>query len=120
MMSDRAIKLLKKACSEKLSRDEVLSFWEDFRAKFDELYPLALEMKDCLAKVIAMGIREVDEDLFLLTYEHDSIRELAYRVVDMMSVELEDYVNEIMALNLERTPLGSYIMRKLGGRGGGT
>ncbi len=119
-MQDRALELLRKACSERLSKEEVLSFWEEFRSRFDELFPLALEMKDCLVKLIAMGIREVDEDLFLLTYEHDSIREIAYRVADMMYVELEDYVNEIVASNLERTPLGSYIMRKLGGRGGGT
>ncbi len=120
MMPDKALELLRKACSENLTREEVLTLWEEFRLRYEELFPKAMEMKDCLIRAIASGIREVDEDLFLISYEHDSIRELAYRVVDMMYPELEDIARELIALNLERTPLGSYIMRKLGGRGGGT
>lgn len=68
-----------------------------------------------LREIIRRGILTADDDLFLACEEHDSLRREAYHVVRSMSlVELEEASIEILAKNLERTLLGSFIMRRIG------
>ncbi len=107
-ISDRDISL---ALSE-LRRD----FYNAMNLISDENYKLEAYA------LLKWGIENADEDLFLACEEHDSLRKLAYNVVKLMdSEELGRVAKRILAQDLERTLLGSYIMRRaFGGRGGGT
>lgn len=103
---------------------EVASALSELRTDFQRISDILFDddLKLAVYSLIQRGIELTDEDLFIACDEHDSLRRLVYRIVKLMDPEkLEGTVDEILARDLERTLLGSYIMRKvLGGRGGGT
>lgn len=75
---------------------------------------LSDEYRLLIREVIRRGILTADEDLFLACEEHDSLRREAYLTVKSMDrQELENASVEIIAKNLERTLLGSFIMRRI-------
>ncbi len=103
---------------------EVASALSELRTDFQRISDILFDddLKLAVYSLIQRGIELTDEDLFIACDEHDSLRRLVYRIVKLMDPEkLEGTVDEILARDLERTLLGSYIMRRvLGGRGGGT
>jgi len=103
---------------------EVASALSELRTDFQRTSDILFDddLKLAVYSLIQRGIELADEDLFIACDEHDSLRRLVYRIVKLMDPEkLEETVDEILARDLERTLLGSYIMRRvLGGRGGGT
>ncbi len=93
----------------------------ELRREFPRIGDILLSERLPLYELIRSGIEMADEDLFLACEEHDSLRRVVYKVVRMMSDEsLERASKEILSKDLERTLLGAFIMRRLGGRGGGT
>ncbi len=103
---------------------EVASALSELRTDFQGISDILFDddLKLAVYSLIQRGIELADEDLFIACDKHDSLRRLVYRIVKLMDPEkLEETVDEILARDLERTLLGSYIMRRvLGGRGGGT
>ncbi len=104
-----------------VSEKELSSAFAELRREFPRIGDVLLSEKLPLYELIRSGIEMADEDLFLACEEHDSLRRVVYKVVRMMSDEsLERASKEILSKDLERTLLGAFIMRRLGGRGGGT
>ncbi|MEM3371222.1 MAG: hypothetical protein QXO55_01220 [Candidatus Korarchaeum sp.] len=96
--------------------NELAEALRELRERFSEVSPeiFSDEYKLPLRDVIRRGILIADEDLFLACEEHDSLRREAYKAVKFMSKEeLERASTEILAKNLERTLLGSFIMRRI-------
>lgn len=97
--------------------NELVEVLRELRERFSEISPeiLSEEYKLPLRVIIRRGILIADEDLFLACEEHDSLRREVYQTVRFMSQEeLERASTEIIAKNLERTLLGSFIMRRIG------
>ncbi|MCS7103797.1 MAG: hypothetical protein NZ992_07970 [Candidatus Korarchaeum sp.] len=95
---------------------ELVEALRDLRERFSELSHeiLSERYKIPLREVIRRGIILADEDLFLACEEHDSLRREAYQTVKSMDwQELERASTEIIVKNLERTLLGSFIMRRV-------
>ncbi len=106
---------------EKVSDKELSNAFAELRRDFFKVGEVLLSERLSLYEMIRLGIEMADEDLFLACDEHDSLRRIVYKVVRMMSGEsLEKASKEILSKDLERTLLGAFIMRRLGGRGGGT
>ena len=104
-----------------VSEKELSNAFAELRREFPRIGDVLLSEKLPLYELIRSGIEMADEDLFLACEEHDSLRRVVYKVVRMMSDEsLERASKEILSKDLERTLLGAFIMRRLGGRGGGT
>ncbi len=104
-----------------ISEKELSNAFAELRREFPRIGDILLSEKLPLYELIRSGIEMADEDLFLACEEHDSLRRVVYKVVRMMSEEsLERASKEILSKDLERTLLGAFIMRRLGGRGGGT
>ncbi len=115
-------KVLKKLDrGEEVSDKELSNAFAELRRDFFKVGEVLLSTRLSLYEMIRLGIETADEDLFLACEEHDSLRRIVYKVVRMMSGEsLEKASKEILSKDLERTLLGAFIMRRLGGRGGGT
>lgn len=100
-----------------LTDNEVAEALRELRERFSEVSPdIFSERYRCsLRELIRRGIVTADEDLFLACEDHDSLRREAYQTVRSMERdELERALTEIMAKNLERTLLGSFILRRVG------
>ncbi len=113
--------LEKLAREEEVSDKELSNAFAELRRNFFKVGDVLLSARLPLYEMIRLGIEMADEDLFFACEEHDSLRRIVYKVVRMMSWEsLEKASKEILSKDLERTLLGAFIMRRLGGRGGGT
>ncbi len=104
--------------------DDISNAFSELKDRYSEISELILDdrLKIAVYSLIQRGIMLADEDLFHICDEHDSLRRLVYRVVKLMDLRtLEEASNEILARDLERTLLGSYILKRVySGRGGGT
>lgn len=113
--------MLKLERMEEVSEKELSNAISDLRKYFPKISEELISKKILFYEIIQMAVERVDEDLFLACEEHDSLRREVYRAVKLMDMDvLERVSSEIMAKDLERTLLGSFIMRRVGGRGGGT
>ncbi len=103
---------------------DVASAFSELKERYSEVSDILFddELRIAIYLLIQRGIMIADEDLFNICDKHDSLRKLAYRAVRLMNLEAsEEASNEILAKDLERTLLGSYVLKKIsGGRGGGT
>ncbi len=104
--------------------DDISNAFSELKDRYSEISELIFDdrLKIAVYSLIQRGIMLADEDLFHICDEHDSLRRLVYRVVKLMDLRtLEEASNEILARDLERTLLGSYILKRVySGRGGGT
>ncbi len=107
-----------------LTDNDISKAFSELKDRYPEISGLIFDdrLKMAVYSLIQRGIVLADEDLFHLCDEHDSLRRLVYRVVKLMDLRtLEKASNEILAKDLERTLLGSYILKRISnGRGGGT
>ncbi len=108
---------------EEIDDRELASALSTLRREFTEIseHLLSGDVMLPVYRLIQRGVEAADEDLFLACEEHDSLRRLVYKVVKMMDPgSLERASKEILSRDLERTLLGAFVMRRVGGRGGGT
>ncbi len=114
----RVLRLLEEVRIGKSPTDaEVAEALRDLRERFPEVSPdlLSERYRSPLRELIKRGLLMADEDLFLACEEHDSLRREAYQTVRSMERdELEVASIEIIAKNLERTLLGSFLLRRVG------
>ncbi len=103
---------------------DVASAFSELKERYPEVSDILFneELRMAVYLLIRRGIMIADEDLFNICDKHDSLRKLAYKAVRLMDLKaLEEASNEILAKDLERTLLGSYVLKRIsGGRGGGT
>ncbi len=103
---------------------DVANAFSELKERYPEVSDMLFndELRMAVYLLVQRGIVIADEDLFNACDKHDSLRKLAYRAVRLMGLEtLEKASNEILAKDLERTLLGSYILKRISsGRGGGT
>lgn len=106
---------------EEVSERELSSAISDLRKDFTKVGGELISNRVLFYEIVRMAVERVDEDLFLACEEHDSLRREVYKAVRLMDIKvLEKISSEILAKDLERTLLGSFIMRRISGRGGGT